>query len=256
MVKIAILQMVEASDEMTKKDNSSSLMVNSNRLWVFTEVYTTLWNDYPFFFRKYRDRAATRERERERERGEWYKKKDLVSNEEKTHPVLQPSHIIGVELYILHKLNCSAEKIELVVGKLVVGSLSYSTALVPNAGEVIMCIWCVYLSDITAVGWGKWSSVGARTYGEGARPPPPPPPPPSIILEGAGGNIPFGPPIIHPFFSLQCLCETVKTRSQKYQFIYMYARFILFEGISKSILFNSILNFAISSVFSVRNVII
>ena len=31
--------------------------------------------------------------------------------------------------------------------------------------------------------------------------------------------------------------------------------FILFEGISKSILFNSILNFAILSVFNVRNVI-
>ena len=36
----------------------------------------------------------------------------------------------------------------------------------------------------------------------------------------------------------------------------IYVPFILFEGISKSILFNSVLNFAISSVFSMRNVII
>ena len=36
----------------------------------------------------------------------------------------------------------------------------------------------------------------------------------------------------------------------------IYVPFILFEGISKSILFNSILNFAILSVFNVRNVII
>ena len=32
--------------------------------------------------------------------------------------------------------------------------------------------------------------------------------------------------------------------------------FILFEGISNSLLFNSVLNLAISSVFNVRNVII
>ena len=36
----------------------------------------------------------------------------------------------------------------------------------------------------------------------------------------------------------------------------MYVPFILFEGISKSILFNSILNFAILSVFNMRNVFI
>ena len=36
----------------------------------------------------------------------------------------------------------------------------------------------------------------------------------------------------------------------------MYVPFILFEGISKSTLFSSILNFAILSVFSVRKVII
>ena len=41
-----------------------------------------------------------------------------------------------------------------------------------------------------------------------------------------------------------------------YKFQIIYVLFILFEGISKSIPFNSILNFAILSVFNVRNVII
>ena len=36
----------------------------------------------------------------------------------------------------------------------------------------------------------------------------------------------------------------------------MYVPFILFEGVSKSVLFYRVLNFAILSVFNVRNVII
>ena len=64
-------------------------------------------------------------------------------------------------------------------------------------------------------------------------------------------------PIISNHIFLQCLSETVKTRSQIYRF--NICTFYLIEGISKSIqvyFFNSILNFAILSVFNVRNVII
>ena len=83
------------------------------------------------------------------------------------------------------------------------------------------------------------------------------PGPPPIVLEEGGGNIPFAvsqPPIIQPHFPSTSMCEPVKARSQMYQF--NICTFSLFEGISKSILFNSVLNFAILSVFNVRNVII
>ena len=84
------------------------------------------------------------------------------------------------------------------------------------------------------------------------------PPPNNFGVGGGGGNKPFAPApqIIHPHFpsTLHRLCEIIKTRSQKYP-LYIYVPFILFEGISKSILFNSTLKFAIISVFNVRYVI-
>ena len=67
---------------------------------------------------------------------------------------------------------------------------------------------------------------------------------------GGGGGTGGHPPIIlewgqHAFCppSLQCPCETVKTGTQMYQFNIM-CPYSLFECISKSILFNSSLNFA------------
>ena len=71
--------------------------------------------------------------------------------------------------------------------------------------------------------------------------PPPPPPPP--------------PPNNPPTFSFNVYGETVKLDHKCTSLIYV--PFTLFEGISKSMLFISILNFAILlSVFNVRNVII
>ena len=70
-----------------------------------------------------------------------------------------------------------------------------------------------------------------------------------------GGNIPFcPPPITHPTFSSNA-CETVKTRSQKSVSVSLSVPSILFEEIAKSTLFNSFLNFAILSVFNMRNII-
>ena len=73
----------------------------------------------------------------------------------------------------------------------------------------------------------------------------------AIIVKG--GNIPFAPPPPPPppphnplTFSLN-VCNTVKPRSQMYQFS-ICNFYLKFEGIAKSILFNSILNFAILSV--------
>ena len=86
-------------------------------------------------------------------------------------------------------------------------------------------------------------------------PPPPPPPPPNNF--GGGPIYPLAP---HPsprkptHIFLQCLCEAVKLDHKCTNLIYV--PIILFEGTSKSILFNSILNFAILSVLNVRNVII
>ena len=87
-----------------------------------------------------------------------------------------------------------------------------------------------------------------------------PPPPPkkkkkkkkNTHLEG--GNIPFGTPNNPLTFSFNVYVKQPKLDHKCNNLIYV--PFILFEGISKSMLFNSILNFAILSVFKVRNVII
>ena len=57
----------------------------------------------------------------------------------------------------------------------------------------------------------------------------------AVSVGRGGGEAPPPPPNNPPTFSIQCLCETVKTRSQCTNLIYV--PFILFEGISKSILF-------------------
>ena len=79
---------------------------------------------------------------------------------------------------------------------------------------------------------------------------------PSISLKGEP-TYPLAPSIIHHIF-LQCLCETVKKLDHKCTNLIfnICTFFILFKGISKSKLFNSILNFAILSVFNVKNAII
>ena len=72
---------------------------------------------------------------------------------------------------------------------------------------------------------------------------------------GGGGDIPFAPPNNPPTFSFNVYGETVKLDHKCTSLIYV--PFTLFEGISKSMLFISILNFAILlSVFNVRNEII
>ena len=70
---------------------------------------------------------------------------------------------------------------------------------------------------------------------------------------GVGATYPSHPQESTYIF-LQCLCETVKLDHKCTNLIYV--PFILFEGISKSILFNSILSCAILQVFNVRNVVI
>ena len=62
------------------------------------------------------------------------------------------------------------------------------------------------------------------------------------------------PPIIHPHFPLMSMLNS-KKRDHKCTNL-IYVPFILFESISKSILFHSILYYAIASVFNVRNVIL
>ena len=70
-------------------------------------------------------------------------------------------------------------------------------------------------------------------------------------MQGGGGGGGRGtytlppPPIIHPHFPSMsmCNCKNVHNCSNL-----IYVPFILFEGISKSILFKYILNFAVSNV--------
>ena len=78
-------------------------------------------------------------------------------------------------------------------------------------------------------------------------------------MEGGGGGggattfcTPPPPAIIHPHFPSMSIMLNSKHDHTCINLIYV--AFILFEGISKSIFFNSILNFAILSGFSVRNV--
>ena len=77
------------------------------------------------------------------------------------------------------------------------------------------------------------------------------PPPPPIIWRGA--NIPFAPlPIIHPHLPSVSMLNSRKIDHKCTKLICV--PFISFEGTSESILFNFIRNFAILSVFNVRNV--
>ena len=77
---------------------------------------------------------------------------------------------------------------------------------------------------------------------------------------GGGTNIPFAlpPPSPNnpPILSFNVYVKQYKLDHKRTNLILVYVPFILFEGICKSILFNSILNFAISSAFNVRNVTI
>ena len=90
---------------------------------------------------------------------------------------------------------------------------------------------------------------GAEGGGGGTGPP--------IILEGGGGQHTLRhspPPNNPPTFSFNIYLKQQKLDHKCTNLIYV--PFILFEGISKSVHFNSILNFAILLVFNVRNVII
>ena len=75
------------------------------------------------------------------------------------------------------------------------------------------------------------------------------PPNNSITLGGGGGgNIPFAPPPNNPSILFSSNVYVTQLKLDRKCTKLMYVPFILFEGISKSILINSILNFAILSV--------